>query len=176
MGQGTDSCGGWESEYDEYEENLTTGTWITRDEGEIHVSKMTLKHLKGARRRCEMMAKTSNFTSDIWKWEDWVRIFDEEIHKRDLEPLKITKPEAIIPRREGQVQFKARGAKVKMLCFCGVAYDARIADLKRGWGLCCGKSCAAIRREFGRPAAKEFGSGLSVKQVLNKKAEGHIQG
>lgn len=31
-------------------------------------------------------------------------------------------------------------------CQCGRKYTARKADLKRGWGLSCSKTCAAIRR------------------------------
>ncbi|MGL4353035.1 MAG: hypothetical protein ACRCTP_03715 [Aeromonas popoffii] len=169
MGQGAESCGAYESEYDPYEENLGHGMWITRDEGEIHVSKMTLKHLKGARRRCEMMAKTASFTCDIWKWEDWVRIFDEESAKRDLASptpaVKSSSPEVVIPSTPPQ---PARGKKISMVCFCGTVYPARLADLKRGWGLTCSKRCAAIKREFGRPPAKELGTKLSVKEILKR--------
>ena len=169
MGQGTDSCGGWESEYDPYEENLSNGVWITRDEGEIHVSKMTLKHLKGARRRCQMMAKTVSFTCDAWKWEDWVRIFDGEIDKRDLAPsspaVKSSPSEVETPPSPPQ---PARGKKFSMVCFCDTVYRARLADLKRGWGLTCSKRCAAIKREFGRPPAKELGTKLSVKEILKR--------
>ncbi|NOV24185.1 hypothetical protein E5S69_11745 [Cupriavidus necator] len=30
---------------------------------------------------------------------------------------------------------------------CGVMFTARVADRKRGWAKCCGKRCAAIKRE-----------------------------
>jgi hypothetical protein len=40
-----------------------------------------------------------------------------------------------------------------MKCHCGVEYTAKSADLARGWALSCSKSCAAIRRDFGRPKA-----------------------
>lgn len=168
MGQGTDSCGGWESEYDPYEENLTNGMWISRDEGEIHVSKMTLKHLNGARSRCVMMAKTANFTSEKWKWEDWVQIFDEEINKRDR--AASTKAiETVTPSKtDHKPPQPPRGKKITMVCFCGISYPARLADLKRGWGLTCSKRCAAIKREFGRPAAKELGTKLNVKEILKR--------
>lgn len=46
---------------------------------------------------------------------------------------------------------------VRMLCHCGTEYEARKVDLLRGWGLSCSKSCAAIRRDYGRPAAKILG-------------------
>lgn len=51
----------------------------------------------------------------------------------------------------------ARGAKVNMRCHCGQHYKARKADILRNWGLSCSKRCAAIRREFGRPAATILG-------------------
>ncbi len=40
-----------------------------------------------------------------------------------------------------------------MKCHCGEVYLARNADLARGWALSCSKSCAAVRREYGKPAA-----------------------
>lgn len=37
--------------------------------------------------------------------------------------------------------------KIKMTCSCGKEYEARQADLNRGWGKDCSKSCAAKKRE-----------------------------
>ncbi len=37
--------------------------------------------------------------------------------------------------------------KVEMTCSCGKEYEARQADLKRGWGKSCSKSCASKKRE-----------------------------
>ena len=34
---------------------------------------------------------------------------------------------------------------------CGNEYKADARNLKRGWGLCCSKSCAAKKREMSRP-------------------------
>ena len=34
---------------------------------------------------------------------------------------------------------------------CGKEYDADERNLKRGWGLCCSKSCAASKREKSKP-------------------------
>lgn len=53
--------------------------------------------------------------------------------------------------------FSVRGIKVDMLCICGTEYQARKADLLRGWALSCSKSCAARGREFGLPSAKILG-------------------
>jgi len=34
---------------------------------------------------------------------------------------------------------------------CGKEYNADSRNLKRGWGLCCSKSCAASKREKSKP-------------------------
>ena len=34
---------------------------------------------------------------------------------------------------------------------CGIEYKADNRNLKRGWGLCCSKSCAAKKRERSKP-------------------------
>jgi hypothetical protein len=34
---------------------------------------------------------------------------------------------------------------------CSKEYDADLRNLKRGWGLCCSKSCAAKKREKAKP-------------------------
>lgn len=42
---------------------------------------------------------------------------------------------------------KSGGNTVERHCNnCGAAYQAKKADLKRGWGLCCSKACAAEYR------------------------------
>lgn len=38
---------------------------------------------------------------------------------------------------------KSRGAKVDVICPCGEKFEAREADIKRGWGKFCSKSCKA---------------------------------
>lgn len=53
-----------------------------------------------------------------------------------------------------QAKPVSRGGKVKRVCDnkgCGVVYEARQADLKRGWGMCCSKSCAASHKLRGNP-------------------------
>ncbi|MDX1365898.1 MAG: hypothetical protein R3243_16960 [Arenibacter latericius] len=43
-------------------------------------------------------------------------------------------------------------SKVKRKCDnCGKEYFADTRNLKRGWGLCCSKSCAAKKREMSKP-------------------------
>lgn len=51
---------------------------------------------------------------------------------------------------------------VALLCFCGMPYVARVADIKRGWAKTCSKSCAAVKREYKRPNARHM-DGSAVK-------------
>ncbi len=43
-------------------------------------------------------------------------------------------------------------SKVKRKCHCGKVFEARTADVKRGWAKSCSKSCAARKsnRETGK--------------------------
>jgi hypothetical protein len=42
-----------------------------------------------------------------------------------------------------------RGAKVQRICkHCGGLFMARVADVKRGWGRFCSKSCKASHQEY----------------------------
>ena len=45
--------------------------------------------------------------------------------------------------------------KIKMTCHCRKEYEAKSADIKRGWGLSCSKHCAAVRRKYKKPAATQ---------------------
>lgn len=146
MGQGTDSCGGYEAEYDPYEEGLEKGEWTTRSGGSISVEKMSPRHLRNAINVCKNLAACATFTDQEDKWNAWVEVLENELERRPQSAPKTVK--ATAPKQ------KPRGTTVQMICFCGNEYSARKADLDRGWALTCSKSCAAIRREFGRPAAK----------------------
>jgi len=141
MGQGTESCGGYDIEYDPYED-APDGMWTTKNGGLIHVSNMTKTHLRGAIRICERASLTSTFSCDIDKWNSWIQVFEDELFTRDSTPSK--------PKAEPS---PTRGAKQKMKCHCGTVYEARKADLKRGWAKSCSKSCASVKREYGRPDA-----------------------
>jgi hypothetical protein len=46
-------------------------------------------------------------------------------------------------------RFPPRESIKLMNCRCGKTYKARKADLKRGWGLSCSKSCAKKRSNKG---------------------------
>lgn len=143
MGQGTESCGGYDVDYDPYEDVGNDGYWIQRDGSRIKIEAMSVSHMRNARHICSQRAQTCNFSSDAEMWEEWVQVFDAAI-ARCPQPVHKA-PSAPKP---------VRGKKVMMICHCKTEYPAREADLKRGQGLSCSKSCAAIRREFGRPAAK----------------------
>lgn len=147
MGQGTESCGGYDLEYDEYEENLCSGRWVQRDGSSIEVSKMGTNHIKNTLRMVRGLAASSSFTSEVGKWEAWADVFEEELARRVDVPAK---------NKTARNPQPVRGAKVQMVCHCGKHYEAREADLKRGWGFSCSKSCAASRKAFRLPAAKRI--------------------
>lgn len=148
MGQGTDSCGGYDVDYDEYEDVGLDGYWVQRNGTRIKIADMTLSHLRNTQRVCRQLSACANFTSEAEKWDSWVEVFEDEISLRERSVAKSTTVlKAVAPPKP------QRGSKVRMKCFCGCEYDARKADLDRGWALTCSKSCSAIRREFGRKPA-----------------------
>lgn len=149
MGQGAESCGGYDLEYDEYEENLCSGLWVQRDGSSIEVSRMGTNHIKNTLRMVRRLAASSSFTSETDKWEAWAKIFESELFRRVDVPAKT---------KNARNPQPARGAKVQMVCHCGKHYEAREADLKRGWGLSCSKSCAASRKTFHLKAGKRIDS------------------
>lgn len=150
MGQGAESCGGYEVEYDEYEEGLSGGYWTQRDGSRISVEAMSLQHLRNARRVAQEASRRATFTDESEKWDDWVEIFTNAIYDKERAPVK----KASVPAAT-KSKKKVSGKCLTMRCHCSIVYQARVADLKRGWGLSCSKRCSAIRREFGRPPAKE---------------------
>lgn len=160
MGQGAESCGAYEAEYDPYEEGLIDGVWITRDGGEIHVSKMTVSHLRGAIGVCRIAKERANFECDIEKWAAWMELLTDEVSRRDR--IAVAEPAKPAPKTE------QRGKTVTLVCWCGLPYVARIADLKRGWGRSCCKSHAAIKRDYGKAAPRELNTGRTVKQIIQQ--------
>ncbi|AUR95673.1 hypothetical protein NVP1210O_51 [Vibrio phage 1.210.O._10N.222.52.C2] len=160
MGQGTESCGGYEIDYDEYEEGLGFGDWTQKNGLSINVSDMTLSHLKGARRIAERAGRAANFSCDAEKWEAWVDVFDDEIYR---------KSKAAVRKKAGSAPASPpRGKTASLRCACGKVYTPRVADLKRGWGKSCGKRCASIKREYGRSDAVCATTKISIKELLLK--------
>lgn len=138
MGQGTDSCGGWDLEYDPVEEGLETGEWISGD----RVTGMSTAHLRNAIRYAKNRSRSATFEHDSDNWLEWVDILETELDSRQCNRT----PRASKPTSK---QIKpTRGAKVTRNCdHCGNQYQARAADVKRGWGLSCSKRCAGSVRE-----------------------------
>lgn len=69
------------------------------------------------------------------------------------------------------------GKTVELICHCGCKYTARVADINRGWGMSCSKSCAAVKREFGRPNPRYAESGKPVgikKHIIEERKDKSI--
>lgn len=150
MGQGSDSCGGYDydAEYDYLEDCQDRGVWPQKVGGPIPIGEMTDSHLKNAIAHVEKLALTSTFECNRQMWEAWADMFAQEIANRRLN----RKSHINSQQKKPSV---VRGITQIMRCHCGEQYSARMADIKRGWGLSCSKRCAAIRRDFGRPAASK---------------------
>lgn len=148
MGQGTESCGGYEVIYDPISEGLERGEWNTRNGGSISVNRMTKSHLRNAIRHAEKKSICAGFSDESEDWDEWVSVLESELSSRQS-----NKPPGLSENLKSK--FPVRGKKKKMKCHCGTIYEARQVDLKRGWAKSCSKSCAAIRREYGKPAATE---------------------
>lgn len=147
MGQGAESCNGYEVLFDPHDEYLEQRIWTQRDGTTIHVSKMTLTHLKNVYRHVERLFFQACTVEEKEQWDGWMEVFRVEMKRRQ----KPTTPTgALTPKTPTAI----RGKKQQMICHCGQEYTARDADLQRGWSLSCSKSCAAIRRDYGRPAAQ----------------------
>ena len=50
---------------------------------------------------------------------------------------------------------------------CGCKYKADERNLKRGWGLCCSKSCAATKREKSKPGYDPLGVAINNERREN---------
>ena len=154
MGQGTESCGGYDLDYDEYTDGLIDGFWTQSNGVKIKPRDMSMSHLEAARLVAIRSRGMSSFSCDREKWDDWVSIFYDEISYRKFKSETIDTEINARSVDKGK-QNVARGVKIKMQCHCGDIYFARKADIDRGWGFSCSKRCAAIRREFGKPKAKQ---------------------
>lgn len=170
MGQGTDSCGGWELAYDPYDDLESEGfsVWEGRD-GNYYVDKMSNPHIENAIEMCENLSLCSSFSCEAEKWDTWITVFYQELSDRASKGIYLERSTDERERKRNRTKCrKGDGKKLvksiknynfesssqKMKCHCGEVYVARVADLKRGWALSCSKSCAAIRRDFGRSAAE----------------------
>jgi len=157
MGQGTESCGGYEMDYDPYYEELRGNSepcWTMNNGSSIPISRMTKKHLRGAIRVAEKASLRQSFSCDSETFDEWVDILSGELDARNADDKKPSIQKSTIDNIKSK--FEPRGVKQQMKCHCGSTYLARKTDLKRGWAKSCSKSCASIRREYGRPAARSI--------------------
>lgn len=147
-----EAMGAYEAVYDEYEEGLESGEWIQRDGTSISISKMSTSHIRNCIRLCEVRSESSTFSNDSHKWECWINAFEDELFARTL-TKRATKTKTKTKKASKTIKAilnSTKSNKLLMTCFCGKQYIAKRADLNRGWALSCCKSCASIRREFGR--------------------------
>jgi len=147
MGQGAEDAGGYEIDYDPSYEGLRHHEPRWKDE--IPVSQMNVSHLRNALRVARMHSHGNTFSCDDNKWDEWVDILESELDSRSNTRTQAKKATVAKP------PAPVRGAKQTMKCHCGALYVARVADIKRGYAKSCSKSCAAVRRDFGRPAGKK---------------------
>lgn len=180
MGQGTESCGGYEVDYDPYEDNLPCGTWVMQDGSTISVSKMSDRHLRNSIRLCRTLADCATFSSESDKWEEWERLLEGELYSRMGKGKKVKEEKKAEVAGENVSDVKPavkkvvpqRGAETIMVCHCGKEYVAKNTALRRGWGLSCGKSCAKSRTMNGLPAAKPKNEADWGKVIADKKKKG----
>lgn len=129
-------------EYDPYDHDESEGytVWTGKNGETYKLSEMSTRHIQNALNLCERYGSMCTFSDEQEKWNDWVDAFEQLLHERKKQKHVIiadTKPQ--------------RGKTKTMICWCGKEYQARIADLNRGWAKSCSKRCAAIKRDYGRP-------------------------
>jgi hypothetical protein len=143
MGQGTDSCGGWDLEYDPVYEGLEDGTWLNG----MNVSEMKTGHLQNAIYYAKRRARSATFSCTEEDWQEWVNVLSNELTQRQA-TSRASKPTSKQPASVSTTKQPVRGKKIKRNCnSCGADYEARVADVNRGWGLTCSKRCAGTLRE-----------------------------
>ena len=162
MGEEAEALGFYElGDYNpyEYEESKGFTVWTQRDSTEILVSQMSNRHIQNAIRICKVQSECATFSCDSDLWNDWIDVFNTVLSER-------ARKGTFVPAINTQTQQKNKPKKSKknpflnmtftsssvtLKCHCGRNYEARVADLKRGWAFSCSKRCAAIKRDYGRP-------------------------
>lgn len=60
-------------------------------------------------------------------------------------------------------------------CHCGKQFQARTADVKRGWGKFCSKSCKAVEQEKRTGQYKDYLYGNTPAQKRARKARSRVR-
>lgn len=113
MGQGTDSCGGYEVDFNPYEDGLCSGLWTEKSGREILIKDMTERHLKGAIKVCENASVRASFSCDSDLWGSWAELLGHELSARPTKVIDVVKKKGI------GLASKPRGAMVNLKCHCG---------------------------------------------------------
>jgi len=157
------SDSGWGGGIDEFAfdsigENLCKGIWEGQNYTQYKISEMTASHLRNTIRHLQGKSSSMSFSCDSELFDDVIDVMQDELISR------IGKSSASKPKAASLKPKQApRGSKLKLKCHCGGVYEARSADIKRGWGKSCSKRCAAIKRDFGRPNPVMADTGEKVK-------------
>lgn len=123
MGQGTESCGGYEIPYEPHNEALQEGLWVTPT-GEIHISEMSVRHLQHAIRIAKAKSECATFSCEAEDWEEIADALQEELSNRG----EVSRTAVYV---DPSVKRPQRGLKLTMVCHCGKTYEVRVADVKR---------------------------------------------
>lgn len=144
--------------FDSIGENLCKGMWESQDYTQYKISEMTTSHLRNTIRHLQRKSSSMSFSCDSELFDDVIDVMQDELISRNGK-LVVKKPKAANHKQKQAT----RGSKVKLKCHCGDVYEARSADIKRGWAKSCSKRCAAIKRDFGRPNPVLADTGEKVK-------------
>ena len=88
MGQGTDSCGGYNADYNPYEDGLIDGTWYPKNKPPIKVKDMSTKHVVNTLKMCQQLVYSATFDDERWLWQNWVDLFECELTDRSKEGVE----------------------------------------------------------------------------------------
>lgn len=160
MGQGTwgmaDDGGPVYSEADSRLDDLESGVWSGRDRI-YRIEDMSASHLDRVANLCYRMSLCASCTSIASTWRYLSRTFRAESAEK-CRKVAIVSRGAALKVKLPQTPTVPRGARMERVCTCGNKFTARVADVKRGWGKYCGKSCAAKNNKAGMANYRRWAS------------------
>ena len=133
-------------------EDIDFSIWVDKTKTKHKIKNMSNKHIQN----CIKFLEKSNFNEEII--QGYLESFEKELKHRKENNINIIKRNgSLLSDKAGRKLTKAfkklseedwdnLPSKVNMKCACGNEYQTRKADLKRGWGLSCSKSCSAKRK------------------------------